>query len=147
MNKTVILFDANILIDYQYERRYVIERLSDSGWHFIVVKDVLEEVEDYHSYDDFPMTVIRPTIQQRQEAKPKSKALSEQDLLCFVISRDLGIACATNDRRLRNELKRNNIPAYSSRSILDIANAECLLTASEYADCSNYFISVLKYTE
>ena len=147
MNKTVILFDANILIDYQYERRYVIERLSDSGWHFIVVKDVLEEVEDYHSYDDFPIDVIRPTILQRQEAKPTSKALSEQDLLCFVIARDLGVACATNDRRLRNELKRNNIPSYSSRTILDMANSERLLSESEYADCSNYFVSVLKYTE
>jgi len=32
MNKTVILFDANILIDYQYERRYVIERLALMDW-------------------------------------------------------------------------------------------------------------------
>lgn len=143
MNKTVVLFDANILIDYQYERRYVIERLSDSGWRFMVVKDVLEEVDDFNSFGDFPIDIIKPTIQQRLEARPMSKALSEQDLLCFIISRDLGVACATNDKRLRNELKRNNIPTYSSRTLLDAANSEKLLSESEFEECSNYFIYVL----
>ena len=125
----------------------MIERLSDSGWHFMVVKDVLEEVDDFNTLGDFPIEIIKPTIQQRLEARPKSKALSDKDLLCFIVSRDLGVACATNDKRLRNELKRNNIPTYSSKTLLDAANSENLLSDSEFAECSNYFTLVLKYTE
>ena len=140
-----VLLDANVLIDYQSDMRFVLEALVDCGWHFSVVADVLNEVLS-GNFEDFPLTIIHPTSMQRIKCNDRPRSLSEQDMLCFLCAQEFGLACATNDVRLKKELRRNGIRVHTSITLLEAANQSQMLTQEAYEYCSKV-MNARKYSE
>lgn len=143
--RDAVLLDANVLIDYQSDMRFVLEVLVACGWHFSVVADVLNEVLS-GNYEDFPLEIIHPTPTQRIQCNDRPRRLSEQDMLCLLCAQDYSLACATNDVRLKKELRNNGIRVHTSITLLEAANQSQMLTQEAYEYCSQVMIA-RKYSE
>lgn len=107
---SALLFDANVLIDYDADR----ELLALIARHLapvMIPTPILDEVDTLDESDctSLGLTVVEPSPDHLIAATDRSPGLSFQDQLCFVLCHENKWICVTNDTRLRSVCKENGI--------------------------------------
>ena len=78
--------------------------------------------------------LIEPTFEQLLEAANDEGSLSSEDRLCFIIARDNGWICATNEKSLRNKCKRESVETIRGLKIMLELHALRKLSKQEAID-------------
>lgn len=110
----LLVSDACVLIDFCNTGCHDILALVSR--HYLPIKvprQVLDEVENLTAAQarDIGITVLETDGTEVEEAAIRG-GTSRQDRLCFVVARDHGGAVWSNDTRLRNLCKSNNVPVF-----------------------------------
>lgn len=115
-----LVCDANILIDYFDNNKNVLRLATEHCYDIYVPTPVFEEVEQMGKNDTEKLGIrlIEPTLAQLSEAVNGEGSLSNEDRLCFIIARDNGWICATNEKSLRNKCKRENVETIRGLKIM-----------------------------
>jgi hypothetical protein len=100
-----LVFDASALIDIADADRALLTIIAREIAPVIVPTPILEEVETLSEADCIALglTVLEPSIEQLTESAVRRGRLSEEDHLCLIVARDLGVICVTSDGALYDE--------------------------------------------
>jgi rRNA-processing protein FCF1 len=103
MTRGILIVDANVLVDYQATGLDLLSLVSRHLGTVHIVSTVLQEVDglDDSECERFGFRVVEPTLAQATEAASPSGRLSLADRLCFVVCRDNGWTCVSNEKALR----------------------------------------------
>jgi len=109
-----IISDADVLIDYVQSAPNVLKLISNHAGKLHVAAPVLREVAQLEEADasKLGIEVIEPTLAQvieASEVRRNKPALSGPDTICFIMARDNGWACLTNDKSLRRFCLDNKV--------------------------------------
>lgn len=106
-----LVCDANILIDYFESNKNILKLATEHCYNIYVPIQVFAEVKQMKEKDakELGIILIEPTLGQLSEAVSDDSSLSDEDCLCFIIARDNNWICATNEKRLHNKCKRENV--------------------------------------
>jgi len=108
---TVLLSDANVLIDYRDSDITILSLVVQHVAPLHVVRDVVDEVDDLSlaRCRELGLTVIDvdPAVLLELAALPRR--LSRRDRLSFYVSRENDWICVTNDRPLRKICGEHNV--------------------------------------
>lgn len=99
-----LVFDASVLIDIASVDVAILGLIQAHVADVVIPVIVLGEVEalDEPTARALGLTLAESTTSQREEALARPRSLSFADYTCFVTTRDLGMACVTNDGALAN---------------------------------------------
>lgn len=100
----ILLFDANVLIDFYDVEPKIFGLISTSVGPVHVVLPVLEEVEQISPRDAkaLGLRIVEPEPEHWVTAATEASGpLSFQDRLCLKVARDRSWTCVTNDGPLR----------------------------------------------
>ena len=100
----VLLFDANVLIDYFDADPTVFSAIRRSVGEIFVLDQVLREVGQLDAYRaaELGLQVYEPAFEHMAAAAARRGRLSFQDHLCLAVARAEGMTCITNDVALRS---------------------------------------------
>ena len=106
-----LLADADVIIDYQKSDRNILGLVARHIGSLAVVSLVVAEVRGLTSADcrKLGMDIIAPTRSQLLRAGEFPSRVSFNDRLSFLICRDDGRTCVTNDRALCNLCQRHGV--------------------------------------
>ena len=128
--KRVVICDANILIDYAKANKKIIGLATKHLYDIWVPLPIWEEVKDLlqGDIDALGLTIFEPKLEQIVEASDRhGGGLSDEDKLCFIISRDEKAICATNDKNLRKICANNSIEVlWGLEMMIELCEAEKL---------------------
>lgn len=107
----VLLFDANVLIDYFDAEPTVFSAIRASVGEIFVLDRVLREVGQLDAFRaaELGLQVYEPAFEQMAEAASRRGRLSFQDHLCLAVARTEGMTCVTNDVALRTQCTDENV--------------------------------------
>jgi len=127
------IVDANVLIDFiEVDEAFLTLAVRHLG-PIHVPRDVLDEVSrmDEARCDRLGLIIAEGTVEQLLEAGATHGPLSYYDRLCFILARDQGWTCVTNDRRLRRECEAFDVDVmWGLQMILGVLAAGGLDAAS-----------------
>lgn len=126
---TVLLADADVLIDYRDTDLGIVALVAERLARVTVVSQVLDEVREVSHNDALRLgiDVVEPDIDQLVEAGNRGSRTSFNDQLCFLLCRDEGWTCVTNDGALRRLCKQNGVATrYGLRLMVDLVRAHAL---------------------
>ena len=108
---TALLADADVLIDYRESDLDVLKDVGRRVGRLAVLSEVLDEVRGLtrRKCASLGMEVIdveTPTLLAAAEVKAP---VSFNDSLCFVVCRERGWTCVTNDRALHRLCRRHDV--------------------------------------
>ena len=108
----LFIVDANVLIDYEVSDRTVLALYSQHIGKVHVPQDIADEVTQLQQtdYDQLDLRIVQPSSAQYAEAGPRMPGVSFEDRLCFLMARDEGWTCISNDGPLRRLCDGNRIP-------------------------------------
>lgn len=108
---TVLLADADVLIDYRDSDLRVLKEVGTCVGRLAVLSETLKEVRDFGRKDckALGIEVIEPGTSTLIEAAQQDNRVSFNDRLCFLVSRERGWTCVTNDGALRRLCRRHNV--------------------------------------
>ncbi len=117
----ILLFDADVLIDYMNSDLNVIKQVSEQYSPVYTITSVLNEVDglDLNLCEKYRITVIEPVIGGENNKLSESK-LSASDYLSFETAYCLNFVCVTNDNELRKVCKRNQVKTLWGLELLRI---------------------------
>lgn len=112
MTRKLLIFDANVLIDYVKSDPAILKLISKHVGQLYVTSLVLEEVNELNENDcdKLGITVIEPELKHLFQAEGKRGALSIEDHLNLILAKNNGWECVTNDRPLRIECEKEGVP-------------------------------------
>ena len=128
-----IISDANVLIDYVKANKKVLQLAVKHLCEIYVPIAVLQEVKDVTA-DELEKLGVRsfePTLDQVINAANRSFGLSFQDQLCFLIAKEQGWICATNDKQLRGQCEKDGVEVIWGLEIMLLLNKEGHLDRAE----------------
>jgi len=101
---TVLLMDANVLIDYQKSDLSVLGLVSRHVAELHVLTSIIDEVDglDVVDCERLGLKTIEPELHQLTRAASKRGQLSFRDHLCLIVASDSSFVCVTNDKPLRS---------------------------------------------
>lgn len=145
-----IISDADVLIDYAKSAPDVLSLVSTYVRKLYVTSPVLREVDQLSTTtaEALKIDLIEPTLTQLVDAaaiRQQNPALSGQDALCFILARDNGWACLTNDKALRKYCSSNHIACLWGLEILRHVVATGRLTPQEAFRIAQDFQSKNRY--
>jgi rRNA-processing protein FCF1 len=108
---TLILTDANILIDYASCGMEVLALVSEHLAPVVVPDVILQEVRSLtqEQIEEAGITVVETPLDLLLPDPLVSKRLSTQDRVCLEMASANGWTCATNDRVLRNACQARDV--------------------------------------
>ncbi|MCZ0942678.1 MAG: hypothetical protein OXJ53_06460 [Gammaproteobacteria bacterium] len=121
--------DADVLIDYRDTDLGIVALVAEHVARVTVVSQVLDEVREVSHNDALRLglDVVEPDIDQLVEAGNRGSRMSFNDQLCFLLCRDEGWTCVTNDGALRRLRKQNGVATrYGLRLMVDLVQARAL---------------------
>ncbi|MCY4628575.1 MAG: hypothetical protein OXE58_13565 [Acidobacteria bacterium] len=123
--RVTLLADANVLIDYRDSGDLAI--LSLVAQHvgpLLVASTVFDEVHDL-GVDDcarLGVRIVEATTAQLDQAGRVKPRVSFNDGVCFVVCRDEGWVCVTNDRALQRLCRQHDVSVrFGLGLLLDLA--------------------------
>jgi len=121
-----IISDANVLIDYVKANKKVLHLATKHLCDIHVPVEVLKEVKDItrDELEKLGISIFEPTLDQVINAAKKSFGLSFQDQLCFLIAKEQGWVCATNDKQLRGQCEKDGVDVIWGLEIMVLLNKE-----------------------
>ena len=105
---TVLLADADVLIDYRDSELAILELVSRHVGRVAVISTVLDEVRRLTTTEcaRLGIDVIEVETEWMLRAAEVESNISFNDRLCLVVCREEGWTCVTNDRALQRLCKR-----------------------------------------
>ena len=121
-----IISDANVLIDYVKANKKVLHLAAKHLCEIYVPVAVLQEVKDItaEELEKLGIRTFEPSLEQFVNAANKPFGLSFQDQLCFLIAKEQGWVCATNDKQLRGQCEKDGIRVIWGLEIMFLLNKE-----------------------
>ena len=108
---TVLLADADVLIDYRDSELAVLKLVAQQVGRVAVIPLVLEEVRGITATvcARLGIEVIEVETERMLRAAEVESSVSFTDRLCVVVCREEGWTCVTNDSALRRLCKRHGV--------------------------------------
>ncbi|MBS4032749.1 MAG: hypothetical protein KGZ63_15210 [Clostridiales bacterium] len=100
-----LILDANILIDYIKCDRTILKLICTYVGEIYLATTVLNEINDFDETEctEFGVILVEPELRQVVLAAEEVGRLSFQDNLCFILAKENGWTCVTNDIPLRKK--------------------------------------------
>ena len=108
---TVLLADADVLIDYRDSDLGVLKEVGTCVGRLAVLSETLKEVRGVGRKDckALGIEVIEPETPMLIEAAQQSSRVSFNDRLCFLVCRKEAWTCVTNDGALHRLCRRHKV--------------------------------------
>ena len=126
---SVIITDANVLIDYNnIDCLYILKLYSTNVYEVLVPTVIVDEVDgiDDESLANLGISIIEESVEQEHDAfeiKGK-KGLSYADAVCFVLARDTEGFCLTGEKALLSYCEMNQVKSMRGlRPLIDLAKS------------------------
>lgn len=106
--------DANILIDFCKCDKTIIKMICNYIGQIYLATPVLDEIKEIDEGDCLEMGIIlvEPELEVAMLAAGKKGPLSFQDNLCFLMAKQNGWTCVTNDKPLRRKCETERVPLF-----------------------------------
>lgn len=113
-NRGVLICDACVLIDYADTNPKILSLVSEHIGPVLVTPQALEKtvLMDEKDANALGLTVIEPENELFVEAAALAVPLSESDHLIFLLAKQEGYLCWTNDAGLKKLCEDNGIDTY-----------------------------------
>lgn len=131
--RTLLLMDANVLIDFCDSDRTIIPLISKHiGRVHVPLPILVEEVEQFNDLDwtELEIAGVEPSLEVVTQAARRRAGLSFHDHLCLLLARDNGWTCVTNDGRLRRECAAESIATLWGLEVVALLVEESVLAVS-----------------
>lgn len=127
---TIVLTDANVLIDYVKADRELFHLLCSLFKSVKVPFDILNEVNELtlKQAQEFTIDVYYPEPETYFEASNEVKRISFQDHVCFIDAKKYGWAVITNDKSLKEYCNLEGIETFWGLQVVMLMVEEYLLT-------------------
>ena len=111
MAQTVLLTDADVLIDYRESEIEILELVVQHIGRVVVLAPVLDEVQGVTptQCSQLGIEVVEVETEQLVRASEVESRVSFNDRLCLVACREEGWTCVTNDGALRRLCERHGV--------------------------------------
>ncbi len=111
MAQTVLLADADVLIDYRDSEIKILELVVQHIGRVVVLAPVLDEVQGVTPTQcaQLGIEVVEVETEQLVRATEVESRVSFNDRLCLVACREEGWTCVTNDGALRRLCERHGV--------------------------------------
>ena len=111
MAQTVLLTDADVLIDYRESEIKILELVVQHIGRVVVLAPVLDEVQGVPPAQcaQLGIEVVEVETEQLVRASEVESRVSFNDRLCLVACREEGWTCVTNDGALRRLCERHGV--------------------------------------
>ena len=111
MVQTVLLADADVLIDYRESELDILKLVVQHIGRVVVLAPVLDEVRGVTPTQcrQLGIEVVEATTEQLVQASEGESRVSFNDCLCLVACRDGGWTCVTNDGALQRLCQRHGV--------------------------------------
>ena len=111
MAQTVLLTDADVLIDYRESEIKILELVVQHMGRVVVLAPVLDEVQGVTPAQcaQLGIEVVEVETEQLVRASEVESRVSFNDRLCLVACREEGWTCVTNDGALRRLCERHGV--------------------------------------
>ena len=111
MAQTVLLTDADVLIDYRESEIKILELVVQHMGRVVVLAPVLDEVQGVTPAQcaQLGIEVVEVETDQLVRATEVESRVSFNDCLCLVACREEGWTCVTNDGALRRLCERHGV--------------------------------------
>ena len=111
MAQTVLLTDADVLIDYRESEIKILELVVQHIGRVVVLAPVLDEVQGVTPAQcaQLGIEVVEVETEQLVRASEVESRVSFNDRLCLVTCREEGWTCVTNDGALRRLCERHGV--------------------------------------
>ena len=111
MAQTVLLADADVLIDYRESEIKILELVVQHIGRVVVLAPVLDEVQGVTPAQcaQLGIEVVEVETEQLVRASEVESRVSFNDRLCLVTCREEGWTCVTNDGALRRLCERHGV--------------------------------------
>ena len=108
---TVLLADADVLIDYRESDLAILELVAQHLGRLAVLSSVLDEVRGVTPTQcaRLGIEIIEVETERMLRATEVESSVSFNDRLCLIVCREEGWTCVTNDRALRRLCKRHGV--------------------------------------
>lgn len=129
MAQTVLLTDADVLIDYRESEIKILELVVQHIGRVVVLAPVLDEVQGVTPAQcaQLGIEVVEVETEQLVRATEVESRVSFNDRLCLVACRDEGWTCVTNDGALRRLCERHGVATrFGLGLMVDLAAAGAL---------------------
>jgi len=127
---TIVITDANVLIDYAKTNKRVLLLLSRLFREVKVPYEIFKEVNEITVIDasEYHLDVFYPAIDIIYNAANIKNALSFQDNICLMEARKNGWAVITNDRKLKELCEVESIETYWGLQVLMLMVTKGIMT-------------------
>ena len=129
MAQTVLLADADVLIDYRESEIKILELVVQHIGRVVVLAPVLDEVQGVTLAQcaQLGIEVVEVETEQLVRASEVESRVSFNDCLCLVACREEGWTCVTNDGALRRLCERHGVATrFGLGLIVDLVAAGAL---------------------
>ena len=111
MVQTVLLADADVLIDYRESELDILKLVVQHIGRIVVLAPVLDEVQGVTPTQckQLGIEVVEVTTEQLVQASEGESRVSFNDRLCLIACRDEGWTCVTNDGALRRLCEHHSV--------------------------------------
>ena len=111
MAQTVLLTDADVLIDYRESEIKILELVVQHMGRVVILAPVLDEVQGVTPAQcaQLGIEVVEVETEQLVRASEVESRVSFNDRLCLVACREEGWTCVTNDGALRRLCERHGV--------------------------------------
>ena len=108
---TVLLADADVLIDYRESELAILELVAEHLGRLAVLSSVLDEVRGVTPTQcaRLGIEIIEVETERMLQATEVESSVSFNDRLCLIVCREEGWTCVTNDGALRRLCKRHGV--------------------------------------
>lgn len=131
--RTLLLMDANVLIDFCDSDRTIIPLISKHiGRVHVPLPILVEEVEPFNDVDwtELEIVSVEPSLEVVTRAAQRRAGLSFHDHLCLLLARENAWTCVTNDARLRRECTAEGITTLWGLEVVALLVEESVLAVS-----------------
>ena len=142
-----IISDANVLIDYVKANKKILHLAVKHLCEIYVPVPVLKEVKDIskNELEKLGINIFEPTVDQLIQATQKSFGLSFEDQLCFLIAKENGWVCATNDKQLRVQCEAGNVDVIWGLDLMLRLNEQGFLESAEATKTAEKIAEINRY--
>ena len=126
---TVLLADADVLIDYRESELAILALVGQHVGRVAVLPSVLDEVRDVTvtACAELGIAVVDVETERMVQAAEVESQVSFNDRLCLVVCREEGWTCVTNDGALRGLCERHRVETrFGLGLMVDLVAAELL---------------------
>ena len=108
---TVLLADADVLIDYRESELAILALVARHVGRLTVLPSVLDEVQDVTVEDcaELGIEIVEVETERMLQAAAIESRVSFNDRLCLLTCREEGCICVTNDGALRRLCERHGV--------------------------------------